>query len=575
VTIRRIKINVTFLGSTLVSRFFTQKGQVMKTAAIIGLIFVLFGFGSGFTVKADEAALLKEAAEEISEKQKEASTERQKATLSHASKALEAAQQALAEGNEEQAENMKKRALRWAVQSVRECVEPGKAPGQIGEALWEEGAMSSNALARFNDLLEDLDKAKKRKPKSGMPFFDGMAINQIMLALDRLITDGFDGWYPGKALDWYLNAAGMCEDVQEQINDLLDYLNKHADDTGITDLSNEGYAKAKEMLDELYKKKAAGAPLEEIVELAEKIKAFLDEQGTLTGKARKDKIRKEIEEEEKREAEKTEQVQTTPTVTTVTFTALQGKTVVNQDYLGPVDTVNFTALDGTEVDPKDVDADFDGHGDHVTVSIGKLARLGGIVLTGINGTVQLLSSGDGSAPTGITGVAPADGMIETRNGVVNETFSVPEAATDVLTNPQEHIATIDDQSVSIVAVRNGQIAISGQGIKPSDIGLSKLEITSPSGDVYTGTGAGWGYDITMPEVTKTDVWVPVMAQVYGLDPQVPVTFRFMPQPGQQLNPETVTMPAAELMLPAAVTRIKAEQPGPQVLSVSVEAEPEP
>lgn len=541
---------------------------------IISLVFVLSAFAGGVSIQADEAALLKEAAKEISERQQKAGNERQKAAFGNAAKALSAAQEALEEGNEEQAEKMKKRALRWAVQAVRECAEPGKAPGQIGEALWEEGAMSSNALARFNDLLEDLEEAKKSKGKSESPFLEGMAINQIMLALDKLITDGWDGWHPGKAIDWYLNAAGMCEDVQKQINDLLDYLNKHADDTGITDLSNEGHAKAKEMLDELYRKKAAGAPFEEIMELVEKIKAFLDDQGALTGKARKAKIRREAEEEEKREAEKTAKTQVSQAVTTVTFTALQGKTVVNQDFLGPVDTVKFTALDGKEVDPKDVDADFDDHGDHVTVTIGKLARLGGIVLTGIGGTVQLIRSGDGETPP-TTGVAPTDGMIETRNGIVNETFSVPDAATDILRNPQEHIATIDGQSVSIVAVREGQIGVSGHGIQPSDIGLSKLEVTSPDGDVYTGTGASWGYDITMPEVTKTDVWVPVLAQIYGLDPQVPVTFRFMPQPGQQIDPETVTLPAADLMLPTPVTKIRAEQPGPQSLSVSVEAEPMP
>ncbi len=546
----------------------------MKKLLVSSLVFVLLGLAGGFELRADEASLLKEAAKELSEKQKEASNARQKATLGHAASALEAAQKALDEGNEEQAEMMKKRALRWAVQAVRECTEPGEAPGQIAEALREEGAMGANALGRFNDLLDDLVKAKKAKGKSGSPFLEGMAINQIMLALDRLITDGWDGWHPQKAINWYLAAAGACENVQQQINDLLDYLNKHADDTDITDLSNEGCAKAKEMLDELYKKKAAGAPLDEILELAEKIKEFLDDQGTLTGKARREKDKREAEKEEKREAEKAAQTSTTPAITTVTFTALQGKTVVNQDFLGAIDTVKFTALDGKEVDPKDVDADFDDHGDHVTVSIGKMARLGGIILTGIGGTVYMLSRGGDAVPP-TTGVAPADGMIDILNGVINETLAVPEGATDILRNPQEHIATVDGRSVSVVAVRPGEVAVSGQGIEASKIGLSKLQVTSPAGNVYTGTGTSWGYDISMPEVTKTNVWVPVLAQVYGLDPQAPVTFKFMPQPGQQVDPITITLPAAELMLPTTVTKIRAEKPGPQSLNVSVEAEPPP
>ncbi|MBN2242617.1 MAG: hypothetical protein JW793_08000 [Acidobacteria bacterium] len=523
---------------------------------------------------ADEAALLKEASEELSQKQEEAGDARQRAALGNAVKALEAAGEALAAGDEAQAEKMKKRALRWAVQAVRECSNPGDAPGQIGEALREEGAMSANALARFNDLLDDLVRAKKKKAESGSPFDVGMAVNQIMLALDRLITDGWDGWHPDKAIAWYLNAAGMCENVQEQINDLLDYLNKHADDTGIPDLSHAGCAKAKEMLDDLYKKKAAGAPFEEIMDLVEKIKAFLKDQSTLTGQARKAKLNREAGEEESRESEKSGEARTPPAVTTMTFTALQGKTVVNQDFLGPVETVKFTAVDGREIAPKEADADFDDHGDHITVRVGKLARLGGIVITGVAGTVQLLAGG-GGAPTPAAGVAAADGMIEVRNGAVRETFSVPEEATDILGNPREHIATIDGQPVSVVAVREGQIGISGRNIQPSGSGLSRLEVTSPSGSLVAGTSASWGYDITMPEITKTGLWVPVMAQVYGLDPQVRVIFRFIPQPGQQLDPETATMTAAELMVPAPVTRIRAERPGTQSLNVSVEAVPEP
>ena len=70
---------------------------------------------------------------------------------------------------------------------------------------------------------------------------------------------------------------------------------------------------------------------------------------------------------------------------------------------------------------------------------------------------------------------------------------------------------------------------------------------------------------------ETLVWVPVIIQVHGLDPQVPVTVKFIPQPGQQIVPETMTIPAAEAMLPMPVAKIMAEQPGPQSLNVTVTA----
>lgn len=524
-----------------------------------------------------EAEALAKAAKELSAKQETAGNARQKTCLGHAVAAANAAQEAIAAGNEEDAVKMKKKALRWAVQAVRECAEPGEAPGQIGEALHEEGAMSSGSLARFNDLMDDLVNAKKAKEKSDNPFCQGLAINQIMLALDTLITDDWDGWYPEKAIRWYLNAAADCENVQEQIKGLIDYLNSHADTTGIVDLSNEGAAQAKKMLDELYAKKAAGASPEEIVELVEKIKAFLRDQGAATGKARRELDRKQMAEERKeQESRKTSPAPANLPITTVTFTALQGKTVVNQKVLGPVETITFTALDGKEIKHKEIDADFDDHGDHMTISTGKLATVGGIVITGIAGTVHLICSGDDSGgAVAPKSVSPADGMIEARNGVVNETLAVPDGATDILRSPQEHLAAIDGQPVSVVAVRDGEIAVAGENIRTSAIGASKLEVTSPSGGVFTGTGTSWGYDIMMPEITKTDTWVPVMAVVHGLDPQVPVTFTFLPQPGQAINPATVTVLAAELLAPTPVTRIRAEMPGPQSLAVSVTAEDVP
>ena len=126
----------------------------MKKILTVCLALMIFGLVKIDVARADEASLLKEAAKELTAKQASATSARQKACFKNALEALSAAQDALADGDEEQAKKMKKKALRWVVQAVRECADPGKAPGQIGEALKEEGAMSENALNRFNDLLE-------------------------------------------------------------------------------------------------------------------------------------------------------------------------------------------------------------------------------------------------------------------------------------------------------------------------------------------------------------------------------------------------------------------------------------
>jgi len=492
----------------------------------------------------------------------------QQLCVKNASEALQKARDALEKGDAEAAKKKKREALRWTVQAVRECMEPGEIPAQIGEALRDEGAMSEKALGRFNDLMKTLVEAKKRKGGSGSPFCEGMAINQIMLALDELITGGWDGWHPEKAIGWYLNAAAECEDVQAIINQLLDYLNTHSDTTGIPDLGNEGCAKAKQMLDELYAKKRAGVPSEEIIELVDRIKAFLRKEGARTGKARLEKDRQESEQES--QARPPPSTAPAP-VTQVAFAALDGSTNISQAALGEIESVRFVATDGKPLKPKEVGANLDDHNGHLTLSIGKAAGLGSVLIAGTAGAIQMTGHGGGAAGPA-TAVSPADGMIEIRNGALQETLRVPPSATDMVGSPQEHAVMLNGQTLTPVAVRPGEVAVTASGITPPGSSLMSLDVTSPTGIAAKGIGAGWGYTVTMPEVTKTRAWVPVLAQVYGLDPQDEVTLVFYPQPGQEIDPRTVTVPAAELAVPSPVAKIRAARAGPQALNVTVTRE---
>lgn len=539
----------------------------VKIIAII-LSVVLFGlFMPVQSYSAAESKLLKEAGDILTKTSESTKNLNQKNALGNAIKALDAAQAALKQGDEDEAKKNKKKALKWLVQAVRECMEPGEAPGKISDALKEEGAMSDMGQSRFNTLMNALVNGKKKKKASDFPIYEGMALNEIVLALNEVIDWGGDGFHPGKALRWYINAAASCEDVQDLINELLDYMHSHSDLSGINDMSDEGYQKAKEMVDNLYKMKREGAPFEDIIDYAEKIKKFIKEDGTRVGNARRAHFKKKYEEEDKAKGE--ERPQPAP-VTTVTFTALDGDTNINKEFLGEVETIQFLAVDDTEIDPKEVDPDISGHSDSFTISVGKAAKIGSIVLVGTAGIIKLVQDGSGGAASTFKGIEPKDGSIDLRNGRMNETLNVTRGTPDMAYAPQDHAVTIDGNPVNVIATRADQVAVSGSNISVSMKGESRVEIKTPSETILSDTCPAWGYNISLPQAVKINVWVPIMAEVFGLAPTEKVSFHFMPTPGQEIMPTEVTIPAADLTFPpSTVAELKVLTPGPQGLNVVV------
>ncbi|MBN2179141.1 MAG: hypothetical protein JW743_06900 [Deltaproteobacteria bacterium] len=542
----------------------------MRFKMLIVLSVFLFGLIMPFHASdAAESKLLKEAGDTLTKTSESLKNVNQKLAVSNALSALDAAQAALKKGDENEAKKKKRESLKWLVQAVRECMDPGTAPGKISDALKEEGAMSEMGQSRFNTLMNALVNGKKKKKASDFPIFEGMALNQIVLALNEVIDWGGDGFHPNKALKWYLNAAASCEDVQDLINELLDYMHEHADLTGINDMSDEGYQKAKEMVDELYKMKEKGASPDEIIDFAEKIKKFLEEDGTKVGRARMAEL---IKKGEEGEAKKEETVQSAP-VTTVTFTALDGDTNINKDYLGEVETIQFLAVDDTEIDPKEVDPDIAGHNDSFTISVGKAAKIGSIVLVGTAGIIKLVQDGSGGASSTFKGIEPKDGSIDLRNGRMNETLNVKRGIPDMAYAPQDHAVTIDGNPVRVIATRADQIAVQGDNISVSLGGESQVEITSPSETILSDKCPTWGYNISLPQAVKINVWIPIMAEVFGLSPTEKVSFHFMPAPGQEIMPTDITIPAADLVFPpSTVAELKVLTPGPQGLDVVVTRE---
>ncbi len=537
----------------------------MKLSVFILASLLFFSNANLSNPSTQEESLLKKCSDQLKDTAEKLESATQKKCLENAKSSIDKALDATRQGKDREAKDNKKKALKWVVQAIRECMAPGEIPGLIGESLKNEGGLDADGLDRLNTLIGALLDAKKERAKSDFPFYHDMAIQQITLALFSIIDNGgFDGWRPEKAINWYIEAAINCQDVQELINKLLDYMGKNKDKTGIPDISPEACQKAKDMLDRLYKMKKDGASFEEIVKLGEEIKKFLDDEGTKTGRLRSEK--------DAREAEKVEKVSLP--VTAVHFTAIDGKTNINKDFVGEVETIKFFAVDGKEIKSSEVKPGFSSHSEHLTVDIKKVLRIASVSIIGTGGIVNLVQDRKGGAPSDLSGIQPKEGVITSRNNSIKETLNVERGAIDMTDTPQSHSLSINGQSTNIVATREGQIAVAGNNIKVPVTGTSELKLVSPDGRTLTSESPSWGYEISMPEITKTNIWQPVSAVVYGLEPGRFILFRFIPQPGQTIKPLEVVKPSEEFIVPSPVAEIMVDKPGPQMLNIIVELQAE-
>ena len=511
-----------------------------------------------------EASTLEGLRNRVAAQAKKTEDPRQKRCLENAANELGGAAEAVGEENEKDAIKHKKDALRWLTWGAKECADVGSLPGEIGDSLVAEGGMSRGGADRISDMFDMLKKAKKKKAESELPILQEMAIKELVKGILMVIEHGTE-LDTGKSLNWYLEATTFCDDVQELINDLLDHIE------GRNSISTAARDQAKKMVDDLYKMKAAGASFEDICAQVEKIKQFMDDEYRRVSRAWLEEAK---EEEEKKEEEKKVEVPTRLPVTSVSFTALDGETTVNKEFLGDIESIKFVAVDGEEVAPKEVEPDASVHNGSFTISVKKAAGIGTIVLTGTKGIVHLLQDGKGSPRTGLTGVEPKDGMIDVRNGHINETVNVASGTVETKLDPQDHLVNVGGQPVSIVASRPGQVAIAGSGIKPAAGGETLVEVVSPSGQAVSGQCPGWGYHVSLPPTIKTNVPMPITAEVFGLGPAERVTFKFLPAPGQRIEPGQVTILAGEAVGPTPIAHLTVEQPGVQKLDIVVTREAE-
>lgn len=509
---------------------------------------------------------------------------RQQMALRNAATEIEAAARAVAQGDEKAAIGHKRKALQWVTWAAEACADPRELAVQIGERLVAEGGMTRQDLGKVSDLFDALDAAKKRRGKSGNPFYDGMAIGEIVNAILRLIGEGFDGWHPKRAINWYADAAASCEDVQAMIDRLLDYEQKNRDATGVPAMGPAAAAEIRRLLDELYAMKRRGATPGELADMADRIKAVMREEGRRVARARHEA---DAASEGAPAGSPAAPAQSPPPagtpgtrpggepataaprtvpVTTVTFSALDGETQVSRQFVGHLETVALVAADGREIDRNMVAPDVRQRPDGYLLQLGKPERVTAIVLTGTAGVVRLLSGGGAAAP----GLTPLDGSLEVRNGVIDETLSATTAAGPVRFDQPigELSVSVDGRPVQVVATRPGQVGVSGRGV-PAAGAERQVAISTAGSTLAAGSVPSWGYDIALPPVTKTGVWIPVTIRLFGLAPDERVGLQFQPLPGQEIEPLETTVSAGQAMMPTPVARLRTNRPGAQALSVIV------
>jgi len=531
---------------------------MMKRVTLILLCIVLLASPlPAQTPENAEAANLSRIEQSLQSAARGAANAAQQRCLANAGNEIAAARQPLSDGSARDAVKHKKNALQWVTWAVKECCDPGDLVSQIGESLVAEGGMDQDGLARLNDLVTTLQKAKKKKAESDFPVEQEMATKEIVNAILDVIDGGVEV-KSGKALKWYLNAAATCDQVQELIDDLLDYI---ANDGRIGFAARD---EARKMVDDLYKMKAKDAPFDDIAKKSEEIRKYIDDEFTRVARER---IRSALE--GGKEGGRPEKPAAAP-VTTVAFTALDGDTNVSSAFLGGIDQIKFVAADGSEVKPKEAGANVVVHDDHVTVTAGKGAGVAGIILAGASGGVRLLADASGAPPVGFYGVAPKDGIIDIRNGGINETLNAAASAGPdmALGPPRDATVTVDGAAVRVVATHGSQIAVVASGIRPT-AGTSSVVVKTAAGAAASSTCPSWGYNVSLPPAVKTGAWMPITAEVFGLGPSDKVAFKFLPVPGQAIEPSEVVITAAEAVAPVPIAKMMTEESGAQALSVLV------
>ncbi|MCH8172538.1 MAG: DUF11 domain-containing protein [Proteobacteria bacterium] len=252
------------------------------------------------------------------------------------------------------------------------------------------------------------------------------------------------------------------------------------------------------------------------------------------------------------------------------FTELTGTTVVNTGLIGEVGPVTVTGVDGGPVDSDDVDIrEEDGS---VTINVSTGTQVGAITIEGRDGTITLKA--DGARPTGPPGMTwPKDGAVNIQNGILNETFAVPATITRGEHPAGDYDIKIGDSPVDVIAIRGGEIAVTGRGIQMQESGETGISIAVKDGPRVSGQIPSWSYQLSAQAVTRLNTWAPIFFQCSGLPAREPIAIRFTPEPWQKIEPREVSLTCGEASSRIQIGQYQTSREGPQNLPAVIDRSP--
>ena len=252
------------------------------------------------------------------------------------------------------------------------------------------------------------------------------------------------------------------------------------------------------------------------------------------------------------------------------FTGLDGTTVVNTGPVGEVGPVTVTGVDGEPVDSDDVD--IQAENGTIEIAVDPNIQVGTITVQGSEGTIVL--EADGARPSGPPGITwPKDGAVNIHNGTLNETFAVPSTITEGARPAGDYEVRIGDSPVDVIAIRNGEIAVTGRGIPMQESGETEISIAVKDGPSVSGQIPAWSYLLSAQAVTRLNTWAPIFFQCSGLPAREPIAIRFTPEPWQRIEPPEFSLTCGEASSRIQIGQYQTSREGPQNLPAVIDRTP--
>jgi hypothetical protein len=261
--------------------------------------------------------------------------------------------------------------------------------------------------------------------------------------------------------------------------------------------------------------------------------------------------------------------------TVLPFSTLEGRTLVDRGLVGEVLSVTFATVTGQRLRELERLARIDGDERMLRIDAGEAPGVASIIVGGTAGTIELyrartpLVERDGRRLP-----IPRDGEVEIRDGGVRETLVVNKRFTDMSAPPIHYSVLINRMPVHVLAVRETEWAIVGEGVPLPTEGASLIRITAPGGAQAQARVPSWGFSVHVPAVAFVGESVPVMFGTEGVAASETLSIEFVPARGQLVEPKQVVLTGAQLKREMEkIAQLTAQVAGKQIMLVRVKRGP--